>query len=71
MTTTRTVDVMDLRTGDRIGTAEISAPDWAAYEGGTHPDYQWPGGTARAADVLTGAEMERDGIEPGTVIFLD
>ena len=69
-TETQTVDVMDYHTGDKIGTTEVSAEAWAEYESCTHPAYQWPTGTAVASDILDDAEMDRDGIDPETVIFL-
>lgn len=66
-----TVDVMRHDDASRIGSIEMPASLWALYEQGWHMGYQWPERIARAISVLTPADIERLGIDPNTVIYLE
>ena len=56
---------------DNLGTITIDLSDWAQYEAGAHPDFQWPEGIARAGDVIEDEILGRLGIDPDTTIWLD
>ncbi len=71
---TRTVgvEVMDYRTGRRLGRAPMLATAWRSYDQGRHSGFQWPAGIARAGDVLTEAELAAlAGATAETIIYLE
>ncbi len=69
--TETTATVRRYNDGAELGIALLSASDWAQYEAGTHPGYQWPEGIARAGDVLPAKAVAQLGIDDGTTIFLE
>lgn len=57
--------------GKVLGAISVSVGHMRRYRAGTHPDYQWPEGVARAGDVISDAVLDRLDVHPDTVIYLD
>ena len=54
-----------------LGEIEIRASLWRLYAEQRHPGYQWPEGIARAVSCLTPTQIDRLGIDPNMIVWLD
>jgi hypothetical protein len=64
-------DIMEYDTAINLGQAEMPRDQWELYAAGSHPDYQWPQGIARAGDVLSRDQLDAIDLDPDTTIYLN
>lgn len=62
-----TMNVNDYKTGNSLGTVELTSEQIANYEANA----QQPQGIIRAGDVLSAADLSRLGITASQTIWLD